>query len=220
MTSNKRCSSLRALARWAVGGALAAPLLVALAACYVPPAEMSDEVSECPEGYYHVEIEIGVYDHASDVIGGRDVVIVLAAQAIDPEYAGIYVVGEGVTRQNPVVREIKTRGDDDPPVPGESPVVCVPADKAVALMVRVSMQHPATAHEQVECELINRGIAGVGPLIEAGSRQGRVAIDTRTVETADMIDPERWYVAQCDWLSIPDGINGPYPELFPRPDQV
>jgi hypothetical protein len=220
MTLKQRLAYMNPVARYGLMALVLVPLLILVAvltAC-APPIQVSDEVSGCPDGYRHVDIELSVWNHAGDMIEGRDVVLVVAAQSLDPEYQGIYVVGTGSTGRNPVVREITTPDDNEP---DPDPVICVPVDRAVAVMARVSMQGADQAYEQIECELIDRGIVVAGqPLAsERGSTFARLAYDQRTVEISDMIDPNHWYVAQCDWLYVPDaGAPGGVPPLFPRPE--
>lgn len=201
--------------------ALGLAVLVALTvACAAGAPHVSDEVSGCPENYRHVEVEGNIFNYAGDILEGRNYVLVVAAESIDPEYQGIYVVGDGVTGHNPVVRDMVT---DDEPLQ-VNPVLCVPVDRAVVVMVRMSYQHPEQAGENIECELIDRGIAGAladqGNTLAEGPALGRVALDNREISLTDLaFGGDRWYVAQCDWLYVPDGHVGGIPSLFPRPDE-
>lgn len=193
MTLNKRALSL-------------AILLLTLTAC--SPIRVSDEAQGCPPAHVHLDIHGTINNALGDEIDGRAYVLTVAAQSYDPEYSGIYVVGTGLSGHAPVVRDMSTDAESY----GEEPVLCIPAERAVAIMVRMSMQNPQQAGESIECALIDHGVDGL-----AGT--GQVVSDSREVEMADFLradDP--WYVAQCDWLYVPAGFTGQLPELFPRLD--
>lgn len=186
--------------------ALAAVGALALTAC--SPIRVSDEETGCPPAHVHLDVHGAITNALGDELDDRPYVLTVAAQSYDPEYQGIYIVGTGVSGKNPVVRDKVT--DTDPET--EEPVLCIPAERAVAVMVRMSMQNPLTAGEIVECALINRGVDGIGAT-------GQVASDSREVELTDLIPPgTEWYVAQCDWLYVPPGFSGQLPDLFPRPE--
>ena len=225
MTLNKRGTSLRdrwayanPLARWVVGGALlavAALLLALLTACSAPVG-LSDQVEGCPIGYLHVDIEVKVVSPTEGPLDNIPFALVIAAQSFDPEYGGILVEGVGVTGRNPYVSDQTT--DADPPI--QYDVLCIPADRAVAWMVRASYQHPQTAYELIQIELFNRGEVGAGNVMTVNDADARICLEQRRVELDELIDPERWYTVQCNQLSIPAGFTGQLPEPFPQPDNV
>ena len=170
---------------------------------------VSDEAQGCPPAHVHLDVHGTISNANGDEIDGRTFVMTVAAQSYDPEYQGIYVVGTGVSGHNPITRDMEVDVDEDG---STEPVLCIPAERAVAVMVRMSMQNPTFAGEQIECALINRGVDGIGAY-------GQVASDIRQVELVDFLAPlDTWYVAQCDWLYVPAGFTGQLPELFPRLD--
>jgi hypothetical protein len=231
MTFNKRGISLRdrwsysnPLARFALVGAVVGVLALVLAlltACRAP-VEVSDQIEGCPNGYRHVDLEGGVMQADGTPAEGRTFTVTLAAASFDPEYQGILVDGVGVTGHNPYVTVGVTDGTEGPD--DWHPVICHPADRGVVIMIRHSFQHPSTAYMTIECGLNDRGIVGLdpagqplgGPLGHNPTALGTVAFDQARVELADMLDPEAWYVAQCDYVYLPDGYSGPPLTPFPR----
>jgi hypothetical protein len=197
---------------------LACLMAVSLAACEPLDGEIhvTDRETGCPAGYRHIDIEGTILDHAGEAIDGRPYQLVVAAESPDPEYQGIYLVGVGINGNNPVLRDEVSDADDS----DVDPVLCLPADRAVAVMVRVAMQHPAEAYEVVECELIDRGIVGVDELLDEGSSNGRVAYDQRAVDLIDLTYKDLWYIAQCDYVYIPSNYTGTPPSRFPQPEDV
>jgi hypothetical protein len=193
-----------------------------LIACAGGPADISTEFEGCPDGYRHLELDANIIDGNGEPIGGRTFTVVFFAQSVDPEFQGTIIQGVGVAGRNPYVTQGETDGwyeanDEN----GWSPVICHPADRAVAMMVRVSFQHPTAAYQRIECQLTDTGIAGIQhPGQTNPTALGRVSLDQRRVELSDLMpgeDPDRWYVAQCDYLYVPEGFSGQIPELFPRP---
>lgn len=198
------------LARIGIGAALAVVALIVLAvltAC-TAPAHVSDQIEGCPAGYRHIDVHLQVLGIDGAPIEGRDFVVTVAGASFDPEYGGIVVEGVGITGRNPFTATEETDAEYDP-------VICVPDERAVAVMVRMSVQNPPAAYEIVQCELIDQGPFGSA---QGGLPAGeRVALDQRRVEISDLIGSQ-WVVAQCDYLHVPGGFTGQIPEPFPRPE--
>jgi len=215
MTFTKRAISL-------LTAALFAAALIACASAD-GPAGISTELEGCPDGYRHLELDANVINGEGEPMEGRTFTVVFTAQSFDPEFQGVIVQGVGIAGRNPYVTQGESDGwDEANEEHGWSPVICHPADRAVAMMVRVSFQHPTTAYQRIECRLTDQGIAGIEhPGGFNPTAFGRVALDQKRVELSDLMpgeDPDRWYVAQCDYLYVPEGFAGQIPELFPRPD--
>lgn len=198
--------------------ALLAIALIVGGACSVAPHNLppDDHSSDCPDGYRHIDIEPSIWNHAGDMLEGRPLQIVIVAASLDPDYQGVLTEG-GPIGHNPIVREfvIPEQG-----TPYKDPNLCIPPDKAVAITVRVAMQHPHEAYEEVECELSDRGIALGGRVSNPQGLAGnQLAYDKVQVQLDDLIDKDKWYIAQCGWVFIPDaGAPGGVPTILPRPD--
>lgn len=181
---------------------------VLLGACGAP-AHVSDQIEGCPATYRHIDVNLDVIGVNGAPIEGRPFTITVAGASYDPEYGGILVEGVGITGRNPYAMPERT---DD----AYNPVICIPDERAVAIMVRMSVQDPPAAYEIVQCELIDQGVFGTGQG-NVLPMQERVALDQRQVELSDLAVRGGWVVAQCDYLHVPGGFTGQVPELFPRP---
>ena len=203
MTLIQRLKSLAAIA-----------LVIAAAGC-TAPVEVTDQIEGCPTGYRHLDLEGGVMQADGTPAEGREFTVTVAAASYDPDYQGILVEGVGITGHNPYIGIGETDGTEGPD--DWHPVICHPADKGVVIMIRHSFQHPSTAYMTIECSLSDRGVVGMGNRPgHNDTALGTVAFERKRVELDEMLNPETWYVAQCDYIYLPDGYSGPQLTPFPR----
>jgi hypothetical protein len=197
MTSTKRATSL------------VVPFVLLAAGLTGCGVRLTDKQSGgCPDDHRTVALHASINDQLGDELDGREYTMTVAAESPDPEYQGIYIVGTGVSGRNPVTRREQTSTDPQ----DVDPVLCIPAERAVSVMVRMSMQNPQTAYETINCTLTDEGVAGFGAL-------GKVAYDRVEIALTDLIGgADTWHYAQCNWVYVPPGYGGDIPPAFPRAD--
>lgn len=169
---------------------------------------LPDPGQRCPDGYRELFIVVTVWDDDDNLIGDQDFVMHLIATSTDPDYAGIYVKGEGVSRGILYSRDSLT--DDGSDFDGAPPVLCHPLDRPVAITLRASFDpYPLEAYRTLDISLEER-IERDNP----DSDRIVVAHGDRRVELTDMkpLAAPNQFFAEARYVYGPPDWPGPLPE--------